>query len=717
MREEEMNGRLFYWMGAFAVLFGAGAKSYGCGGYPEPNMTLSIPTEVIGTERVWYARTGQQFSVFGSAYYYGQPSGNPNPSYDTDDPWPLYTRLPDWACGIKKWEWDFYGDESPDYWEDYINPPAGDGYMDGSTVHCYGYPTLYDLKLRVTDDDAYEYLWPDKTSLGWKTCRVLALDLDISINGTNKGFVSVNDDDDDDDTVADYDDGYNKDGIGGNDDDACEGEDNLVPVNLSFEPGFWPHGKVEVFAFGDYKASIRVWDDPNKVGEPNLVLPNGISYLREYTPPFTVPTVLYIEGLATTPPGGVLLGIHYHNASGAEIAADAVSLTVIQVELFTDEDFTNTLDDWPREKNEYVYYPDKIRSAKYMFGKWDPIYVRVRNVGTDPLVKEDVWVKVTSESGGEAIVRLKETAENSQQFTNNWNEYGWLWPELLYLGETDSSDPAQGKRVKVENEEVLTFWLEIQPGSGNWVSCKRVMVDRAQVGVEWQNQYDVYDYAGHLNSMGFASSGFYDNFAEESNMVWFKEFNRGDLQSEESHWAACGDTLFADRVDMALWAGHGTLPAVYPKFIAFFKDEVPGVKEPLDYLYWHEIDWGNTDADWVAIHTCSLLEGSKTELMQMLPEDNGVRCVHLICGYINVTYGYEVTPGKYFAEELTKDDKSIKQAWFEQAARHRTKNAIPAVFGAYDCENDKIGSTGPIYMTRDPVRDDPDDWNRWVHSE
>ena|GEM_PF-1973032 len=672
-----MNGRFLYWMGAFAVLFGAGAESYGCGGYPDPNMTLSIPTEVIGPDRIWYARTGQQFYLYGSACY-----SNPKPSYDTDVPWPLYTRLPDWACGIKKWEWDF-GDGSPDRVEDYTDPPAEDGYMDGSTTHCYGYPTLYDIRLRVTDDDGYEYLWPDKSSLWPKICRVLAVDVDISINGTNKGFVSVNDDDDDDDTVADYDDGYNKDGTGGNDDDACEGEDNLVPVNVSFEPNSWPHGKVEVFAFGDYKSSIRVWDHPNKLAEPNLVLPNGISYLREYAPPCNVPAVLYVEGLATTPPGGVLLGIHYHNKSGAEIAADAVSLTVIQVELFTDEDFTNTLDDWPKEKN-----PDKIRSPKYMFGENDPIYARVGQLGTDPFEAEHYpsFVKVTSESDTTGVyLTVRETGPNTQIFVNMEEE-----GELLYLAES-SSDGSKAK-IKVIDEEVLTFWLRIQPGSDNYVSCKSVMVDRGEVGVEWQSAYGTYDTYPTLNTSDECAGGFYTNLGTTS-QLWFPNFNNGDLFSKEDHWDSAGDSSYADSVDFAFWCGHGTTESETPRALRFFVDLVEGQRQAPDKLEWTEVDWGDTDLDWVVLNTCRFLKGNDTELKQMASG------VHLICGYTTDMTIYAVA-GEYFADRLVT--MNIKDAWHKQCWKYQPSNNTSRVFGATACMYDFIGSTGPILTSRDP---------------
>ncbi len=124
------------------------------------------------------------------------------------------------------------------------------------------------------------------------------------------------------------------------------------------------------------------------------------------------------------------------------------------------------LDDWPKTANE-------IRSPKYIFGKTDPIYVKVNSLNRTPLQETFYdYVKVTSECGG---VRYLNMYYGGEHWFNNYAQPG----ELLYLADDNFND-SDGDHIKVDDEEILTFWLEIQPGSDSYRSCKTVMVDRGE---------------------------------------------------------------------------------------------------------------------------------------------------------------------------------------------------------------------------------------------
>jgi len=216
--------------------------------------------------------------------------------------------------------------------------------------------------------------------------------------------------------------------------------------------------------------------------------------------------------------------------------------------------------------------------------------------------------------------------------------------QLLYLDSTSSSN-----KIKVMDEEVVTFYLEVPPG-GTYVESNSVMVDRAEVGVEWQSDYGTYDpcsstWATTLNCSDDFSEGFYDKLGS-SPFEWYKNFNNGDLDSKESHWKAAGDSDYVDSVDIAVWCGHGPVDATGP-YLRFFVDKIGGVKQPPDKLYWSEIDWGNDDVEWVILNTCRYLNGTDTQLKQM------AYGVHLICGY-KTRMDVFCAAGAYFADECKR---------------------------------------------------------------
>ena len=200
-----------------------------------------------------------------------------------------------------------------------------------------------------------------------------------------------------------------------------------------------------------------------------------------------------------------------------------------------------------------------------------------------------------------------------------------------------------------------------------------------------------------LNCSDECAGGFYSNLGTTT-QVWFRNFNNGDLLSKEDHWDSAGDSSVADSVDFAFWCGHGTAESETPRALRFFVDLVAGEKQAPGKLEWTEVDWGDTDLDWVVLNTCRFLKGNDTELKQMASG------VHLICGYTTDMTIY-CNAGDYFADRLDDSGKTIKQAWFDQADEYQAeedKNTA-RVFGASTCMSDSLGSTGPIQISRDPT--------------
>jgi hypothetical protein len=188
---------------------------------------------------------------------------------------------------IVAWEWDWppqaYDIEQSD-WPDRSSGRA----RFNATGKYYVYATGYD-----------EY---DQWDSDWALVYVFEMDLDISgvsdASEMNPGkFLCRNKDDDDNDGVIDYDDGYNKDGIPGNADDANPDEDDLVQISLSYEPSTLPgYAKLESPYGG--QNHIRVWTSPTK-GIGNMII--GGSDEKEVWPIGRMPPTLWVEGYSTGP--------------------------------------------------------------------------------------------------------------------------------------------------------------------------------------------------------------------------------------------------------------------------------------------------------------------------------------------------------------------------------------------------------------------------------
>jgi hypothetical protein len=350
----------------------------------------------------------------------------------------------------------------------------------------------------------------------------------------------------------------------------------------------------------------------------------------------------------------------------------------VALSLFIDSNYSTPLVDWPASGD----YP---RSPRYMFGENDPIYVELFGMQADPGVQETLnsIVKVTSESDTTGItLSLKETGVNTNVFRNDL-----ALGELLYL--SSSSEQGNGDKIKVLDEEVLTFAVDTGQG---YVTFGTVKVDRAEAGVEWQSNYSTYDptYGSILCADDFAQ-GFYNNIGT-ANLVWSKNFDNGDLESKESHFASGGDGAYADSVDIAVWCGHGIVnPTPYMRF---FVDLVDGQKQEPDKLYWTEICWGNTDVDWLVANTCNFLNGTDAELKQMFAG------LHLVLGYAtDMTVFCEA--GEYFAGRL--EVEGIKAAWHRQCDQYQPTGNTSRVFGRTACMGESFATDGPVSVNRDSV--------------
>lgn len=374
---------------------------------------------------------------------------------------------------------------------------------------------------------------------------------------------------------------------------------------------------------------------------------------------------------------------------------DRIKVTVVEVELFRDSSYSQVLDDWPKDG-------DLLRSPKYMFGEDDPIYVQVYNLGTDPQTAELVYnfVKVTSESDPTGIITLTltETGVDTQIFRNTVDE-------LLYLSDS-TSQTGSGDKIEVIGEEVLTFWLRIQPGTDNYCTCKTVMVDRGEVAaVDGTPTLDAAEFNDVMvSSYNWFSEGLYD----------------------KNHDKALGDddkcVELGNKVDFMYIAGHCLRgDPDYPPTRIYAVDNTYGLKNhgSSDNLQVADVGTWARELDWLVLACCSTcyidydtMTGPGTEWVGTM-DDGGL--THGIMGYqYGAPGGSTPTTDVELADEFVSalNIKKVKDAWIDTNFAHKwaTSNHIYSPLYAVSIfrsenVNDRVGSISTQYITRDLSED------------
>lgn len=608
-----MKTKLLIWLLPAILIALSGDQAFACSVNPVAVLTLTPHVHDLYLNR-WYSPVGEVF-------FSGQASWDP----DGGDP------------EIKLFEWNF-GDGSS-----YSESPAAhaDGEFDGITSHIYTVPGIYTISFKVTDNDADEGSPPDKWNT--TTCTIAVVSVNLVVEGvpdnmevTPGAFISYNNDDDNDEGTADND-----------ETGTVTGEDNLIKITLLVSPALGnSDGKVRLSVPYGQK-DLRIWQNPDK---GNLVLQaDNEVYYKDWLPP-AVPQNLYVEGYLLSGTSTLYLS---HMKDALTIHHDTVNFRCVQLQVSSDA--SAPLDDWPKTATQ-------IRSPKYIFGKEDPIYVQATNLGIDPGLAEtkNNLVKVTSESGGVARLTLKETDLASLYF-NNVAAPG----QLLYLSDADSG--AGAAKIKVVDEEKLTFWLEIQPGSENYVSCYRVMVDRGEV-------------AAVDGTPTLDAAEFHDDMVASYN--WFS-----DGLYDKNHDRVLGDdekcVELGNKVDFMYISGHCT-SSDYPGTRIYAVDNSYGLKDhgSTNNLQTADVGTWARELDWLVLAACSTckidfdtMDGPGTEWIGTM---NGGGMTHGIMGYrYGAPGGSTPTTDVALADEFVSalDDKSIKDAWIDTNFGHQWATA------------------------------------------
>ena len=535
---------------------------------------------------------------------------------------------------IVKYEWDF--DCPAGFVADYYETPDyyPDGYYNGVTSHTYTSPGIYTVFARVWDSDASAGYPPDKSGTAY--CQVVVFEIDLDISGVDDGdeyspggFVSYNGDDDDEDNEIDRTEEY----------DAIDNEDNLVTIDFSITPS----GSAD-FADGEIivelnaplqQTDIRVWKNANRGDSVvDLLLPKFGVYSYEWSDPYDAPAHAYVEGYVANI-GVSKLALELRRGASTYFGEDQVRFHVVELKAYREG--WGTLDDWPETATQ-------DRSPKYIFGKGDPIYVQASNLDVDPGQQETRYdvVQVESDSGGSASLTLKEVDENDWKFTNTDAQLG----ELLYLADRDYEGSSDW--IKVVDEEVLTFSLEIEPDSDNYVTCKKVMVDRGEFATGAGRSYDSKladpkppDRTPLWND---AADEFENDITStsEGDLDWWDVGDvRGSYSGTNSHFndliENAGENL-SDHLeaDMFYAQCHGETDGTLrgTQFVSSTSEQKEEILDPSTDF--GSSDWDD-DLDWPIIKACDVLrKGSTGRALWQSMLGNSPRRVH---GILSFGYG------------------------------------------------------------------------------
>lgn len=274
----------------------------------------------------------------------------------------------------------------------------------------------------------------------------------------------------------------------------------------------------------------------------------------------------------------------------------------------------------------------------------------------------------------------------------------------------------------VKNKKVVSVLLLLTLISGmpSWVFAATDDDGIKEVGTDWQGAY-------RTNGCQYENLTYTKENAEkpaenlETKNKWTWKFNWYESLAAEidmkSHSFGGYDNIWADAVDLFIWAGHGP----YPNIHFWTNHSTEGA--PSANLARTEVRWGDLDMEWAALFTCSFLRHNSDEefIKEIGPMQNGV---HLIQGFATSMYIVN-GQGQTYYNHLTGSGlfttvKTVKQAWFETASYWQPKAArnnnydgtiIARIIGATASGNDYIWGYGS--QSSDPAPYPNDNYSYW----
>jgi hypothetical protein len=222
-----------------------------------------------------------------------------------------------------------------------------------------------------------------------------------------------------------------------------------------------------------------------------------------------------------------------------------------------------------------------------------------------------------------------------------------------------------------------------------------------EYGIWWINDYSHNPSYSSVNYTDDEADAFDDKMDAEGFERQYYQYDDAATEDQFERSAKGGvDYSYVDAVDFFYFCGHGSVQK-----IVFNEDnDGDGYHEKYVYASDHssnEVEWGNTDLEWVFLQSCSSLRSSyKTEW------NDAFEGLHGICGFDTDTHCKEGGPlGNWTAYYLTDGGLDIHDAWREatektikydrDGAIYRAKIRIDTTY--YDYGDEDIDSFLPDY--------------------
>jgi len=233
-----------------------------------------------------------------------------------------------------------------------------------------------------------------------------------------------------------------------------------------------------------------------------------------------------------------------------------------------------------------------------------------------------------------------------------------------------------------------------------------------EFGVDWIN-----DYPGSGSDLWLCDDDANYMDTKLSGKGWTKRFKKGNWDTSEDHFDTKEED-YLDKADLVMFRGHGgkTWDLYYLKElygpVFTWKDWFGG--QYTDKLTPGEVrrDYGDKDAEWIALGGCKTLSDSKGAYWASAMDK-----AHLILGWD--TNADHAKYGTTWINEMVSDGasdpaKTVKDAWFSAADATQSQGRVARVIGENtNCGNDYIWGqgTGPI---SDPTVDNY--YTYWDHT-
>jgi len=452
--------------------------------------------------------------------------------------------------------------------------------------------------------------------------------------------------------------------------------DNSDPAATDTEPCTVHVVKIVVDVADDYPQWVHVGpDNPLDVG--CTVTPAGLGGTYEWVKSIgpMEATMTFLDDYDEEDPclwvdqRGVYRAMAIYRVGGIMVWNETSSIFAVEVQLFKVSNHTLILDDWPASGGD-------PRSPKYVFGKTDPIYVAVHHYGplSDTLELYEDAVKVKSDSDSTGIyLDIKEWPGDNDRTC--YNKYAAN--ELLLLDDSSNDNANDDDTIEVEDEEVLTFWLEVPPGSGTYIESNSVMVDRGEFlavagteadGADWQNghigdacdwlvtEYRGYDYwnNGYFPGYSYTDSG---------------SMTAGEIAYEQSKipaWDAGGASGFSC-ADLLFFAGHSGERALT------FADVPKGTPDDpyvfVSWIYYPLLNpnagsgW-NDDVEYCVLNSCNTLgkAGEPDAYIDYFITHFFPKKIHAVLGTCDLVWSSDTDDFYHFMQNLWRGWQVV-HAW------------------------------------------------------